>query len=273
MFRPLALAFLTAAALFASRPAAAQMPERFENLQVLPKDIPRDTLLNVMRTFAMSLGVRCQFCHVQREVPAGQRESFNFASDDKVEKRNARVMMRMVRNINQEQIPRLPEHHNPPVAVTCVTCHRGLPVPTTLARVLTAALDSGGAQAAVARYRQLRETQMASGRYDFSESSLNEMARTLATQGKTAEAAALLELNAEFYPQSGQIEFQLGEAYRTRGERDKAIVHYRMAQEKDPGNPQIARRLQELTGGGSAAPAPQPGPPAPAPQSPPRPRR
>ncbi|HYH78275.1 MAG TPA: c-type cytochrome [Longimicrobium sp.] len=259
--RPLALAALAAAALFAAQPAAAQMqiPDRFENLEILPKSIPRDTLVQIMRGFSTSLGVRCGFCHVARE---GQQGQFNFASDSKVEKRNARVMMRMVRNINQEQLPRLPERHTPPAAVTCLTCHRGLAVPTTLDRVLAAALDSGGVQAAVARYRTLRQETMASGRYDFSEGSLNEMARRLATQGKTAEAAALLELNAEFYPQSGQIPFQLGEVYRMRGERDKAIVHYRVAQEKDPRNPQIAERLREL---GAA--------PAPAPQSPPRPRR
>jgi tetratricopeptide (TPR) repeat protein len=263
LIRPLALAPLAAVALLAARsaPAAAQQPERFENLQVLPKDIPRDTLLQIMRGFTMALGVRCQFCHVQREPAApGQRENMNFASDDKPEKRNARVMMRMVRNINTEQLPQLPDRHAPPVSVSCVTCHRGLPVPTTLDRVLTAALDSGGVQAAVARYRQLRQDQIATGRYDFSEGSLNEMARRLAMQGKTAEAAALLELNAEFYPASAQIDFQLGEVYRMRGERDKALVRYRMAQEKDPGNPQIRRRIDELTG---AAPAAPPAPPRP----------
>jgi len=266
--RTLALASVVAAALFAARPAAAQMqiPDHFENLQVLPKDIPKDTLVAVMRGFAQSLGVRCNFCHVEREGTGGP-PSFNFASDDKTNKRNARVMMRMVRNINTQQLTQLPGRNTPPVSVTCLTCHRGLPVPTTLARVLTAALDSGGAQAAVARYRQLRERDLASGRYDFSESSLNELARTLAAQGKTAEAATLLELNAEFYPQSGQVEFQLGEVYRMRGERDKAIVHYRMAQEKDPNNPQVARRIQELTGGAAPAPAPS------APPAPPRPRR
>jgi len=200
--RPLVLA-CAAAALLAARPAAAQMqiPDHFENLQVLPKDIPKDTLVAVMRSFAMSLGVRCNFCHVEREGTGGP--SFNFASDDKTNKRNARVMLRMVRNINTQQLTQLPDRNTPPVSVTCLTCHRGLPVPTTLARVLTAALDSGGAQAAVARYRQLRERDLASGRYDFSEGSLSELARTLAAQGKTAEAATLLELNAEFYPQSG----------------------------------------------------------------------
>jgi hypothetical protein len=233
-------------------PAAAQIPEHFENLKVLPQDIPRDSLLQIMRGFAMSLGVRCQYCHVQRQGADG-RESFDFKSDDKAPKDKARFMMRMVRTLNGEVLPLVPHRHDPPVGVGCVTCHRGLPIPTTLDRVLTAALDSGGATAAVARYRQLRQETMASGRYDFSEGSVNELARRLAAQGKTAEAAALLEMNGEFYPQSGQVDFQLGEVYRMRGERDKALVRYRMAQTKDPNNPQIRRRIDELSG---AAPTP-----------------
>jgi tetratricopeptide (TPR) repeat protein len=237
-------------------PAAAQLPEHFENLKVLPQDIPRDSLLQIMRGFAMSLGVRCQYCHVQRQGADG-RESFDFKSDDKAPKDKARFMMRMVRTLNTEVLPQVPHRHDPPVGVGCITCHRGLPIPTTLDRVLTAALDSGGATAAVARYRQLRQETMASGRYDFSEGSVNELARRLAAQGKTAEAAALLEMNGEFYPQSGQVDFQLGEVYRMRGERDKALVRYRMAQQKDPNNPQIQRRIDELSG---AAPAPAPRP-------------
>ena len=239
-------------------PAAAQIPERFENLKVLPRDIPRDSLIQIMRGFSMSLGVRCQYCHVQRQGADG-RESFDFKSDDKEPKDKARFMMRMTRDLNAQVLPQVPHRRNPPVGVGCVTCHRGLPVPTTLDRVLAAALDSGGAPAAIARYRQLRtETTMAAGRYDFSEGSVNELARRLAAQGKTAEAAALLEMNGEFYPQSGQIDFQLGEVYRARGERDKALVRYRMAQQKDPNNPQVRRRIDELTGAAAPAPAPRP---------------
>ena len=256
--RPIALASLAAAAvvLGAPAPAAAQMPEHFENLQVLPKDIPRDSLLQVMRGFAMSLGVRCQYCHVQRQGADG-RETFDFKSDDRAPKDKARFMMRMTRNLNTQVLPQVPHRRDPPVSVGCVTCHRGLPVPTTLDRVLATALDSGGAPAAIARYRQLRTETMASGRYDFSEGSVNELARRLAAQGKTAEAAALLEMNSEFYPNSGQVDFALAEVYRMRGERDKALVRYRMAQEKDPNNPQVRRRIDELTG---AAPAPAPAP-------------
>jgi hypothetical protein len=252
---------LTSLAIFlmlaGAAPAAAQIPERFENLKVLPTDIPRDSLIQIMRGFSMSLGVRCQYCHVQR-VGTDGRESFDFKSDDKEPKEKARFMMRMVRDLNTQVLPRVPHRHDPPVGVGCVTCHRGLPIPTTLDRVLAAALDSGGAPAAIARYRQLRTETMASGRYDFSEGSINELARRLAAQGKTAEAAALLEMNGEFYPQSGQVDFQLGEVYRMRGERDKALVRYRMAQQKDPNNAQARRRIDELTGATAPAPAPRP---------------
>jgi hypothetical protein len=41
--------------------AAAQLPAKPENLQVLPKDMPTDSVVAVMRGVAMSLGVRCQF--------------------------------------------------------------------------------------------------------------------------------------------------------------------------------------------------------------------
>ena len=43
--------------------AAPQIPEKFENLQFFPKDIARDSLINIMRGFSFALGVRCQHCH------------------------------------------------------------------------------------------------------------------------------------------------------------------------------------------------------------------
>jgi tetratricopeptide (TPR) repeat protein len=193
---------------------------------------------------------------VQRTGADG-RESFDFKSDDKDTKEKARFMIRMVRNLNGEVLPQVPHRRQPPVSITCVTCHRGLPVPTTLDRILTTALDSGGAPAAIARYRQLRtEPNLASGRYDFSETTVSDLARRLAAQGKTDDAVALLQMNGEFYPRSAQIDFQLGEVYRARGERDKALVSYRMAQEKDPNNPQIQRRIDELTGATPPNPPP-----------------
>ena len=234
------------AALAAAAPLRAQIPERFENLKVLPEDIPRDSLIQVMRGFAMSLGVRCEYCHVQNPPGADGRQTMDWKSDEKPEKEKARFMMRMTRDLNATVLPHVPHRREPAVTVGCVTCHRGLPVPTTLERVLEVALDSGGAPAAIARYRQLREQTMEQGRYDFSEASINELSRRLAVRGKTAEAVALMEMNAEFHPNSSNVDFQLGELHRARGERDQAIARYRMALEKDPRN-QAARRWSSAT--------------------------
>jgi tetratricopeptide (TPR) repeat protein len=192
--------------------------------------------------------VRCTYCHATEAAPAGGQERINFALDDKVEKRKARVMMRMVRDINQHDLARLPQRRTPPVRVSCVTCHRGSNVPRTIDAVVAEAMDSGGVASGIARYRQLRTDAMESGRYDFSEGPLNELARRLVADGKTAEAAALLEMNSEFHPNSANIDMQLGDVYRARGERDKAIVRYRMALTKQPNNRMAAQRIQELTG-------------------------
>lgn len=42
------LAFV-AGAIVVGSPTAAQIPEKFENLQFFAKDIPRDTLIGIMR--------------------------------------------------------------------------------------------------------------------------------------------------------------------------------------------------------------------------------
>lgn len=236
-------------ALVSAGAAQAQIPEKFENLEVLPKDISRAELTQVMRSFAMGLGVRCQYCHVVK--PGGNPnslESLDFKSDDKVEKKKARVMMKMTRTINSTLLADLPERAQPNVAVQCVTCHRGSPLPRTLDRVLAQTIEKQGIDSAVVQYRQLRETAMVQGRYNFSEQTLNELAQQLATESKTAEAIRMLELNQEFYPKSAQIDFQLGEIYRGRNENDKAKAAYRKALEKQPNHQQAARRLQELGG-------------------------
>jgi tetratricopeptide (TPR) repeat protein len=234
-------------ALFAlpAAPLAAQIPERFENLKVLPEDIPRDSLVEVMRGFAQALGVRCVYCHLGPEGSTGL-EGVDFDSDSLRTKRTARFMMRMVRDLNSRTLAELPDRRDPPVRVGCITCHRGLPVPTTIESVVMRTLDSAGVQAAVARYRQLRQESMERGRYDFGEGPVNEVARRLVAAGKTAEAATLLEMNAELHPESAAVDMALADVYRTRGERERAIERYRRVLERQPNNAQARRRLQEL---------------------------
>ena len=225
--------------------ARAQIPEKFENLQYFAKDIPRDTLVNIMRGFSFALGVRCQYCHAGGDGISFQ--GVDFKSDDKLAKRRARYMLRMRDTINLRLLAALPERNATGLNVDCATCHRGLARPFTLAGVLTRAIDERGIDSAVALYRRLRTPEMmALGKYDFGEWSMNELARTLTERGKTAEAIAMLELNQEFYSRSPSIDMMIAELHRQRGERDKAIARYRMVLEKAPNDPQAKRRLAEL---------------------------
>jgi len=85
-----------------------------DNLKVLHGIHSRDQLLNVMRGFTEALGVKCDFCH----------NTDNFASDEKIQKRTARVMIQMVTNIDKNYLP------GPQIEkVTCFTCHRGASTP------------------------------------------------------------------------------------------------------------------------------------------------
>ncbi len=96
----------------------------FHNLKVLPQNITHDQLLATMRTFARSLGVKCDHCHVP--LPEGSKEHFDFASDAKPEKGTARMMIQMTNHVNGEYLSQM---HEPDAHVTCNTCHRGKSVP------------------------------------------------------------------------------------------------------------------------------------------------
>lgn len=99
------------------------------NLQVFPKDIAKRDLVQNMRRFTAALGVRCEFCHVGE---GNDLSRFDFASDDKRQKRNARLMMKMTGEINAKlaDVPE-PRPAGTP-AVTCFTCHRGETRPQTV---------------------------------------------------------------------------------------------------------------------------------------------
>jgi hypothetical protein len=101
------------------------LPDKFTNLQVLPKDISKDDLVNTMRLFARSLGVHCDHCH--EEVG----ETVDWASDKKEAKNAARTMMKMVHEINTNYMPKtepLPGEKSGD-KVNCWTCHRGAKEP------------------------------------------------------------------------------------------------------------------------------------------------
>lgn len=169
----------------------------------------------------------------------------DFKNDSLPHKQMARFMLRMVDTLDNVVLPRLPNRDVPPTTVTCMTCHRGLAKPATIETVLTSALARGSADSAVARYRALR-ADMASGRYDFREFPVLNVAQSLTTQKRYDDAVALLNMIQEFYPNSPNIDMQLGETLLAKGDRDQGIAHLRAALAKNPNDPRPRMRLQQL---------------------------
>jgi photosynthetic reaction center cytochrome c subunit len=104
----------------AAQPAAAAGATR-PKLQVL-QALPESQLFPLMNLVATSLGVQCDYCHVQ-EAPNLSKTPSNVGGwlwdrDDKPQKRTARDMMRMVIELNAG--PFKGESR-----ITCYTCHRG----------------------------------------------------------------------------------------------------------------------------------------------------
>ncbi len=246
-------AALAACALAAWAPAAAQLPEEFTNLQVLPKDISQRELIDTMRGFCAALDVRCSHCHVGEE---GQPLStFDFAADDKHDKRAARLMLKMTRAINEEYVAALEEKKEAPVEVRCATCHRGQEHPRLIQDVLAGALEMGGAEAVESTYRELRAEYYGRHTYDFGEVVLNNMAFDLARE-RPEDALALLALNAEFFPDSPAVEHLFGEIYAVQGEAEKAIRHLERSLALDPENPRARHVVEQLR---NPAPKGEPG--------------
>lgn len=88
--------------------------EVYKNIQVL-KDVPAEQWDRIMATFAGSLGVKCNFCHVP-----GQPEK-----DDKEQKQTARRMIKMMFAINRDNFDGRTE-------VSCATCHQGKSHPSSI---------------------------------------------------------------------------------------------------------------------------------------------
>ena len=102
-------------------------PKELENLQVLPADMPVEDLVALMKQYTQALGVDCRFCHVAAE--GAPLTEFDFASDENRHKAEARVMIRMTRELNEKYMTAAAaakdcDECQTPV-VTCRTCHLG----------------------------------------------------------------------------------------------------------------------------------------------------
>jgi len=181
--------------------ARAQAPaDTFTNLKVLPKDIAPQELRTVMGSFTRALGVRCVYCHVGEEGKPIRHE--DFPKDDKLAKRKAREMLRMVNDLNGTYLAKLEGRSDPPVKVECMTCHHGVPQPRSLQDLLQQSYEHGGLDSTIARYHALRDRYYGRAAYDFGEVPLADAAGRLWIDGHEADAVRLDELNVEMNPNS-----------------------------------------------------------------------
>src|SRR3989441_9447683 len=246
--------------LLSGSPALAQQPARggqaapppMTNLQVFPKDSPRAQVIQTMNAFNDSLGVQCNYCHVQE---SGRND---FASDEKREKRVARQMILLRDSINV-MLPAIvgkpagagptagEGHPGAPVRVLCSSCHRGLPVPRSIADVVTDAATSGGA-AGLAKFKELRTRYYGGQQYDFSENALLGIAQRAMTAKNPDDAIAYLQTNLEDYPKSARTYQAMAQARNAKGDKQAAIKDLEKAVELDPQNAQARNQLQQLRG-------------------------
>jgi len=100
------------------QPGDKKAEEQFKNIQVL-KGVPASQIFPTMQFITASLGVECEFCHVEGA----------FEKDDKKNKQTARKMMEMMFTINADTF----EGHR---EVTCYSCHRGSAEPVAIPAVM-----------------------------------------------------------------------------------------------------------------------------------------
>lgn len=244
--RALAVQILVVAVVLVASPgpAVAQIPDEFKNLKILPKDISKRELIDVMRAFSGSLGFRCHNCHVGEPGPS--LDGYDFASDEKKNKGVAREMMKMVADINDKYIAPMKTGNDPKVRVKCRTCHHGQERPRSLIDILDEVYEAEGTEATLAKYRELHEGYYGSDSFNFGEYIMDDLAGKWVQAGKPDDARALVELHAETHGESSHLETVLGEIQRAAGDNAAAKAHYERAVKFDPDNRMAKRRLEEM---------------------------
>jgi len=121
------------------RAGAPAPPPEPHNLKVLPANTTTAQLLPAMRAFSAALGTNCGYCHVWTGPGLPTND---YASDAKPTKEVARVMLRMVMDINNTLKSNIKgKAPNEITNVQCMTCHRGKAIP----EIPAPAAPAGGA--------------------------------------------------------------------------------------------------------------------------------
>jgi tetratricopeptide (TPR) repeat protein len=222
---------------------AWQWPEKPANLQVFPKDWTGERLAPVMRGFTRALGVRCTHCHVG--VEGKPLTTYDFVSDANPNKDRARAMLRMLGDVNKS-LEAIQPSGDKRVNMWCTTCHRGRPRPMTLGEELGETFRKSGVDAALERYRVLKDQFYSRGAYDFGPEGLNGLGYEVLNAKDPAGAIKVFQRNADLFPVWANAWDSLGEAHLAAGDLEKAEAAYRKSLELQPANANARQKLEDI---------------------------
>jgi len=115
---------------------------------------------------------------------------------------------------------------------------------TSIAEALSATIDSGGIDAGIQQYRELKAAKTST--YNFNEDQLNSLGYRLLRASKFNEAIRVFELNIESFPRSSNAYDSAAEGYLRAGNKAQAIAHYEMALQLNPKNANSRVMLRKL---------------------------
>lgn len=114
-----------------------------------------------------------------------------------------------------------------------------------LSDLLQDAIEQSGLEAALRQFADLK----AAGFDDcyVSEAQLNGLGYRYLQKDQLPEAFAIMKLNVELFPESGNTHDSYGEVLLKQGQKDLALAEYRRSLELDPKNDNAAKVIAELT--------------------------
>jgi len=104
---------------------------------------------------------------------------------------------------------------------------------------------TSGVEAAIAMYRELAESEPTA--IENAEALLNQQGYLQMSVDDLKSALAVFRLNAELFPESGNVHDSLGEALAKAGRTEDAIKSYARSLELDPGNRNAERQISNLS--------------------------
>jgi hypothetical protein len=124
------------------------------------------------------------------------------------------------------------------------TVKAGLDPRKSIAQTLTTTIASGGIDAALKQYHELKV--VAPATYNFDESELNNLGYRLIHKKQFKEAIRIFQLNVEAFPKSANTYDSLAEGYMDDGENALAIANYEKSLQLNPKNRNAVVMLKKL---------------------------